>query len=128
MERGVSRSRSGERVREDRVLRERAVLDRAVDPGQILIHDAAGPEVQVAHLGVSHLPAREAHGLPPRDEGRVRARAHERVHHGRARHEDGVPFRARIETPAVEDDQPRQRHRGARHGARLAQSVRVRPS
>ena len=37
-----------------------AVADGLVDPGQVLHHDRAGPEVQVTDLGVAHLARRAA--------------------------------------------------------------------
>ena len=39
------------------VLEEAAVGDRVVDPGQVLLDDRAGAEVEVADLGVAHLPS-----------------------------------------------------------------------
>ena len=38
------------------VLEEGAVGDRVVDPRQVLLDDRAGAEVEVADLGVAHLP------------------------------------------------------------------------
>ena len=43
-----------------RVLEEAAVGDRVVDPGQVLLDDRAGAEVEVADLGVAHLAVGEA--------------------------------------------------------------------
>ena len=40
------------------VLEERAVGDRVVDPGEVLLDDGAGAEVEVADLGVAHLAVR----------------------------------------------------------------------
>ena len=51
---------------------ERAVRDRRVDPGQVLEHRPAGAEVQVADLGVAHLPGRQADGVLGRPEDAVR--------------------------------------------------------
>ena len=45
-------------VDEDRVLEEAAVLDRVVDAHEILLHHAAGTEVEMTDLAVSHLSAR----------------------------------------------------------------------
>src|SRR5262249_19804523 len=44
---------------EHRVASQFAVLDRFVDPGKVLIDDAAGAEIQMADLGISHLTIRE---------------------------------------------------------------------
>ena len=60
----------GERRAQHRVRRELAILDRLIDPGQVLHHDRAGAEVQMAHLGVAHLPL----GQPDRAAGRVQLR------------------------------------------------------
>ena len=46
----------GDRLGEDRVGRERAVLDRIVDARQVGHGNAAGAEVHVADLGIAHLP------------------------------------------------------------------------
>ena len=42
------------------VLEEAAVGDRVVDPGQVLLDDRAGAEVEVADLGVAHLAVGQA--------------------------------------------------------------------
>ena len=42
------------------VLEEAAVGDGVVDPGQVLLDDRAGAEVEVADLGVAHLPLGQA--------------------------------------------------------------------
>ena len=42
------------------VVEEAAVGDRVVDPGQVLLDDRAGAEVEVADLGVAHLSLRQA--------------------------------------------------------------------
>ena len=47
------------------VLEEAAVLDRLVDADEVLLHDRAGAEVQVADLGVAHLALRAARPLRP---------------------------------------------------------------
>jgi hypothetical protein len=42
---------------------QRPVRDGLVDPREVLRHDRAGAEVEVADLGVAHLPLRQADGL-----------------------------------------------------------------
>jgi hypothetical protein len=42
------------------VVEEAAVLDRGVDPGQVLVDDPARAEVHVPDLGIAHLPVRQA--------------------------------------------------------------------
>jgi hypothetical protein len=39
---------------------ETAVLDRGVDPGQVLVDDPAGAQIHVPDLGIAHLPVRQA--------------------------------------------------------------------
>ena len=48
---------------ERRALEERAVGDGGVDPRQVLQDRPAGAEVQVADLGVAHLPRRQTDGV-----------------------------------------------------------------
>ena len=43
------------------ILKEGAVLNGLGDPGQILEHHPARADVGVTHLGVAHLPLRQAH-------------------------------------------------------------------
>ena len=42
------------------VVEEAGVLDRRVDPGQVLVDDAAGADVHVPDFGIAHLPVRQA--------------------------------------------------------------------
>ena len=57
--RGLERARS-QAPTQHLVLEEAAVGDRVVDPRQVLLDDRAGAEVEVADLGVAHLPVRQA--------------------------------------------------------------------
>ncbi len=43
-----------------RIGEEAAIADGRVDPGQVLVDDAAGAQVHVAHFRVAHLPIRQA--------------------------------------------------------------------
>ena len=66
-------------ARRARVLEEAAVRDRVVDPRQVLLDDRPRAEVEVADLGVAHLPVGKA-DVPPRGrERRVRIGAPELV-------------------------------------------------
>ena len=49
-----------------------AAADGAVDAGEFLVDDAAGADVEVAYLGVAHLPAGQAHRRFGRMDGGVR--------------------------------------------------------
>ena len=50
----------GERIFEGLVFGERAVADGEIDAGQLLINNSASTEVEMADLGVSHLPFGQA--------------------------------------------------------------------
>ena len=105
------------------VLEERAVLDRLVDPQQVLLHHRARAEVEMAHLGVAHLPLRQAHRWAVRGERRVRVLLPELVEHGRVRQVDRVPGPRLGQPPAVQHDEADARER---HGAAAA-TISARP-
>ena len=65
-----------DRLAQHGVARERAVLDRQVDPGELLVDDPAGADVEVPDLGVAHLPLGQPDGQPGARDRRpwVRAR------------------------------------------------------
>ena len=84
------------------VLEERAVLDRLVDPQQVLLHDRTRAEVQVAHLGVPHLALRQADGRPVCDERGVRILLPELVEDRSVRQLDRVAWPRLRERPPVE--------------------------
>ena len=95
--------------------KKRAVGDRVVDPGQVLLDDRAGAEVEVADLGVAHLPVGQA------DVAAARPRASCADSAPRARRRPGCrPARSALpgpglgEPPAVEDDQRDRAAPGAR--------------
>ncbi len=98
-------ARASERREQRLVPRERAVLDRAIHPREILEQDPARPDREVADLRVPHLPGRKAHRLARRRECRVRVPLPESVEHRRAGELDGVPWPRRRNPPAVEDDE-----------------------
>jgi hypothetical protein len=75
----VSVGRRGHGRVEDRVLVERAILDREVDAGQILVDDPAGADVEVTDLRVALLALRQADGLTRRMQDRVRPARPQRV-------------------------------------------------
>ena len=61
-----------ERFLQNVVLLQFAVSDRFVDPGQVLINNPSRAEVEMADLGISHLPFGQPHVLPARAQGRAR--------------------------------------------------------
>ena len=74
---------------------QRAVGDRVVDAHEILAHDGAGAEVQMADLRVAHLPLGQADGAARRRQRRVREVPPQLVEHGRV-----APARRRCPGPA----------------------------
>ena len=91
------------RVGEDGVGEEAAVLDGGVAAGDVHVDDAPGAEVEVADLGVTHLPVGEADVvLAGADEG-VGVGAEEVVVGGFTGESDGVSIGLGAVTPAVED-------------------------
>jgi len=88
--------------------------DRVVYAYQVLAHDRARTEVQVAHLGVAHLPVGQAHRASARLQRGVRIRAPQVVEHRRARQRHGIARRGLGQPPPVEHDQARARNRQAR--------------
>src|SRR5436190_10709030 len=95
----------GERGLQRGVLEEGAVLDRAVDPLQVLVEHAAGADRQVADLRVAHLAGRQADRLARGLQRRVRALGPEPVEVRRLGERDRVPRAGRSAAPAVEDDE-----------------------
>ena len=101
------------------VLEEAAVGDRVVDPRQVLLDDRAGAEVEVADLGVAHLPVGQADvaalGRELRCAGK---RSQSRSKTGVSASEIALPGPGSAQPPAVEDDQ---RERGDGPGSARAQ-------
>jgi len=95
----------GDQFGQERMPGERAIRDGVVDARQLRDCDAAGPEVHVADLGITHLALGQAdEGLGGVDQALRAGRDHAIVV-GRARIEDGVVGRVRAMAPAVEDAQ-----------------------
>jgi hypothetical protein len=99
---------------QDRVLGERPVGDGLVDPGEVLLDDRPGAEVEVADLAVAHLALRQPDRRPARGQLRVREALEQPVEDRRAGEVDGVAGPGRGDPPAVEDDED---GGGERHGA-----------
>ena len=98
-------ARRGAGVAQHLVLGEGAVLDRVVDALEVLGHDLAGAQVQVAHLRVAHLALGQAHGGAPRGQLGVRVLLPQLVEHRRVGQLDGVARPGLGQPPAVQDDQ-----------------------
>ncbi len=95
----------GESRAQDGVLGERAVRDRLVDAHQVLLDDRAGAKVQVADLGVAHLPFGQSHGRSAGGQRRVGELGPQLVEYRCASKRDGVAGTRLGQTPAVEHDQ-----------------------
>src|SRR6185312_8631086 len=93
------------------IVEERAVLDRIVDPGQVLPHHGARAEVQVPDLRVAHLPLGQADRTPARCELGVAIAVPELVEHRRVRLRHRVAWARRREAEAVEHHETHRRHR-----------------
>ena len=70
--------------------KKRAVVDRLADARQVLVDDAAGADVEVADLGVAHLPGGQADGRARRVERAVRVGRPEPVEDRRVGERHGV--------------------------------------
>ncbi len=97
----------GERLEAEEV----APLDALGDPDQVLGHHAAGAQVQVADLGVPHLPLGEADGEPARLEQGARLALPQAVPHRRPGQFDRVALAGLAIPPAVQHNE---RHGTAR--------------
>ena len=84
---------------------QRAVRDGLVDPREVLRHDRAGAEVEVADLGVAHLPGGQPDRLAARGERGVRVLGPQPVEDGRVGERDRVARAVGREPPAVEHDE-----------------------
>ena len=92
-----------------RVLEEAAVGDRVVDPGQVLLDDRAGAEVEMADLGVAHLPVGQTDVASLGRELGARVALPEAVEDRRPGEGDRVAGTRLGQPPAVEDDQRQRR-------------------
>ena len=90
---------------ENLVLGDGAVLDGIVDARKLLEHDAAGTDVEVTHLGVTHLTVGKAHVLARSAERGVRVLLVQAIKEGRLGSGDGVLAIGRSQATAVHDDQ-----------------------
>ncbi len=101
-------------LHEHRINEESAVGDRLRDSHQILLHHSAGAEVEVPHLAVADLAARQADGFAGGlEEGARRVRP-ESVPGRHRRHRDRVPLALGAISPSVEDEEDDRRGTGRR--------------
>ena len=89
----------------DRIFKEGAVLDGLRDARQILKHNAAGADVRVTDLAVSHLAVRQADIQPGGGQRRVRPALQEAVHDRGFCRVNGVAVVRLADAVAVEDDE-----------------------
>jgi hypothetical protein len=97
--------RGVQRIQDHLVLGQRAVLDRLVDPHEVLLDDRPSAEVEVAYLGVAHLPGRQPDRLAAGGQRRVVVLRPQLVEHRRVGERDRVPRSVRRQPPTVEDDE-----------------------
>ncbi len=71
---------------------------------QLLADDSARADVEVAHLGVAHLPGGQANVRPGRGQQGMGEGCHQAVHMGRASLQDGVAHGVFIDAKAIHDD------------------------
>ena len=95
----------GAELDQRRELVELAALDALGDADQVLRHDAAGAEVEVAHLAVAHLALGEADGQPARVQESARVRVPEPVPDRGVGQLDRVALALGPVAPAVQNDQ-----------------------
>ena len=100
----------GESVHNHGILGQGTIVDGVGDAAEVLEHHAAGTQIQVAHLGVAHLPVGQTHVLAGGTQHHVRTGGQQLVSE-RSLGENGSiagligGFRAlRVAAPAVADD------------------------
>ena len=94
---------------EDLVVLERAILASVVDTRELLEHDAAGTDVEVAHLGIAHLAVGKADVLAGSTQRGVGILLVQRVDERGARSCDGVVRALGRQAEAVHDDEQRRK-------------------
>src|SRR5690606_11319790 len=87
------------------VFKKAPIPDRLRHPGQILVDDPAGADIEVTHFGVAHLSLRQADGLAAGPKKGVGIAGPVAVKVGLFRLGDGVPVGLFPEGKAVQNDQ-----------------------
>lgn len=83
-----------------------AIEDGFIDARQILIHDAPGPEIEMADLAVSHLAIRQSDIHPTGAQSRHRRCGIEGIVERRFGKQGGIPVGLRFSAPARIDAPP----------------------
>src|ERR1051326_4499112 len=104
-------ARGGERFLRDMIARELACRDRLIDPSEVLINDAARSQIEMANLGIAHLPFGQTNVGSTRAQFAAGVAPVELVVKWCLREERGVAifllpgFAAGVNTPAVTNNQ-----------------------
>ena len=91
------------RGRKNRILLDRTIGTSHVDAAELLVHDAPGADIEMTHLGVSHLALRQANVGAACPQGRFGACGKELVDIGLVGERDGVAG-ARLRQPKAIHD------------------------
>src|SRR4029077_3116596 len=94
---------------QNRVASQLVSPDRLADAEDVLLDDPSRTDVQVSHLGISHLSGRQADRLASSFERGPGRFAEQRIEPRLLRRGDGVPLALFTATEAVEDDQDEER-------------------
>ncbi len=98
-------TRAEEGFLQDRRTLQAAVRNGLVDAHQVLVHHAAGPDVEVPYLAVAHLPRRQPDMLSVGKQGGVRGFSHQAVDERGMGGGNGIAGIARTQPPAIHDDE-----------------------
>src|SRR5919109_3599416 len=102
-------ARGAHRLRQRRVGLEATVPDAAVYPGEVLVDDPAGTQVEVTDLRVALLPGRQPDRFPGRRQRGVGPATQERLPVGLPGGSDGVAEWIGADSPTVDDDEQQER-------------------
>ena len=105
VQRGTRRLSSLDSVVDHDVIADGAGAASHVDTRELLMHHAAGADVEMPHLGVAHLPLRQANSLPRSFKLGVRAGFEQLIEHRRGCQRYGIARTRRRQAQAIHDDQ-----------------------
>ncbi len=109
-----------QRIEQNLIVVELALVDIFVDQGQILIDDPAGAEDHMADFGIAHLARRQTDIDAGHGKTRVRIVAQHRIEIRRRSVEHRIAFFSRIDAESIQDDQ--------NHGFAVTQDCFLSPS